>query len=87
MTAVVLENEASRRQRSFRLQVLQIAGLRVDLAISSERDPFSHSGAAARLAERLVAARLWCDPHLVRVAALPPPATSAIEKQAGERPE
>lgn len=72
MTAVLLKSEASRRQRSFRLQVLQVAGLRVDLAISSERDPFSHSGAAARLAERLVAARLGCDPQRIRVAALPP---------------
>lgn len=86
MGSALLENDASPRQRSSRLHLLQVAGLRVDLAISIERAPFGHSGAAARLAELLVAARLGCDPHLVRVAALPPSGRPVAMVQGGLPP-
>jgi 4'-phosphopantetheinyl transferase EntD len=51
---------------------LEIAGCAVDLAFAEAKDPRSFSAIAARLAEQLVAARLTCDPRLVRVAALMP---------------
>lgn len=51
---------------------LEIAGCAVDLAFTGANDPHGLSASAARLAEQLVAARLACDPRLVRVAALMP---------------
>lgn len=51
---------------------LEIAGYAVDLAFTAVKDRHGLSAIAARLAEQLVAARLACDPRLVRVAALMP---------------
>lgn len=62
-TSPVATNQPSR---------LEIAGCAVDLTFTEVKDRHGLSAIAARLAEQLVAARLACDPRLVRVAALMP---------------
>jgi hypothetical protein len=51
---------------------LEVAGCLVDLSVDEVADGTGASGAACRLAEGLVAARIGCERHLVRVAALMP---------------
>jgi hypothetical protein len=51
---------------------LTVIGCRVDLVLDDATDRVGISAEAARLAEDLVAARIGCEPRLVRVAALMP---------------